>query len=49
MGFARLYSWLEGRDVLIVAADRQEPLVVVQLFLAAEIRRGDHHLLLLAA
>jgi hypothetical protein len=48
-GFRELYSWLEGRDVLIVAADRQEPLVVVQLFLAAEIRRGDHHLLLLAA
>jgi hypothetical protein len=29
--------------------DRPEPLAVVQLFLAAEIKRGDNHLLLLAA
>jgi Holliday junction resolvase len=38
-GFRELYSWLNGRDVLIVKADRQEPLVVVRLALAAEIAR----------
>jgi Holliday junction resolvase len=36
-GFARLYDWLEGNDFLIVRADRQEPLVVIPLKLAAEI------------
>ncbi len=36
-GFRELYSWLNERDVLIVKADRQEPLVVVRLSLAAEI------------
>ena len=30
---------LNGRDVLIVKADRQEPLVVVRLSLAAEIAK----------
>jgi hypothetical protein len=30
-GFRELYSWLGGRDVLIVKADRQEPLVVLRL------------------
>jgi hypothetical protein len=41
-GFRELYSWLDGRDVLIVKADRQEPLVVVRLSLAAEVasKRG---------
>jgi hypothetical protein len=34
-----LYSWLTERDVLIVKADRQEPLVVVRLSLAAEIAK----------
>jgi Holliday junction resolvase len=38
-GFRELYSWLDGRDVLIVKADRQEPLVVVRLSLAAEIAK----------
>ena len=38
-GFRELYSWLNGRDVLIVKADRQEPLVVVRLSLAAEIAK----------
>jgi Holliday junction resolvase len=33
----QLYSWLNKRDVLIVKAGRQEPLVVVRLSLAAEI------------
>ena len=35
-----LYSWLNKRDVLIVKADRQEPLVVVRLSLAAEVTKG---------
>src|SRR5262245_51264361 len=41
-GFRELYSWLQGRDVLIVKADRQEPLVVVRLSLAAKFAKsGD--------
>jgi hypothetical protein len=36
-GFRQLYDWLDGRDVLIVKADRQEPLVVLRMSLAAEI------------
>jgi Holliday junction resolvase len=39
-GFRELYSWLDGRDVLIVKADRQEPLVVVRLSLGAEVAKG---------
>jgi hypothetical protein len=35
-GFRELYCWLDGRDMLIVKAERQEPLVVVRLSLAAE-------------
>jgi hypothetical protein len=38
-GFRELYSWLDGRDVLIVKADRREPLVVVRLSLATEIAK----------
>ena len=38
-GFRELYSWLNGRDMLIVKADRQEPLVVLRLSLAAEIAK----------
>ena len=38
-GFRRLYDWLNARDVLIVKSDRQEPLVVVRLSLAAEIAK----------
>jgi Holliday junction resolvase len=34
-GFRNLYDWLQDRDVLIVKADRQEPLVVVRLSMAA--------------
>lgn len=30
-GFRELYGWLERRDILIVKADRREPLVVVPL------------------
>jgi hypothetical protein len=36
-GFRRLYDWLNGADVLIVRADRREPLVVLPMRLAAEI------------
>jgi hypothetical protein len=35
-------SWLNERDVLIVKADRQEPLVVVRLSLAAEIAKAGN-------
>jgi hypothetical protein len=38
-GFRELYSWLTERDVLIVKADRQEPLVIMRLTLAAEIAK----------
>jgi hypothetical protein len=38
-GFAQLYEWLDGRDRLIVKADRREPLVILPLALAAEIPR----------
>ncbi len=36
-GFRELYRWLIDRDILIVRADRLEPLVVLPLKLAAEI------------
>lgn len=36
-GFNQLYGWLERRDLLIVRADRKEPLVIVPMRLAAEI------------
>jgi Holliday junction resolvase len=36
-GFRELYRWLDQRDILIVRADRSEPLVVLPLKLAAEI------------
>ena len=38
-GFRELYSWLNNRDVLIVKADRLEPLVVLRLSLAAKIAK----------
>ena len=38
-GFRELYCWLDQGDVLIVKADRREPLVVVRLSLAAEIAK----------
>jgi Holliday junction resolvase len=38
-GFREMYSWLEDRDVLVIKANRQEPLVVVRLSLAAEIAK----------
>ncbi len=36
-GFRELYSWLEQRDLLVVKADRKEPLVVLRLDLAARV------------
>lgn len=36
-GFAQLYGWLPGRDLLVVKADRKEPLVVLPLRLAISI------------
>jgi Holliday junction resolvase len=36
-GFLKLYGWLEGRDALIVKANRRDALVVLPLRLAAEI------------
>jgi hypothetical protein len=36
-GFKELYSWLEGRDVLVVKSDRKEPLLVVRFRLGVEI------------
>jgi hypothetical protein len=36
-GFNRLYDWLEGRDFLVIRADRKPLLVVVTLDLAAEV------------
>jgi hypothetical protein len=36
-GFRQLYTWLDGADLLIVRADRCEPLVIVPLKFAVEI------------
>jgi hypothetical protein len=36
-GFRELYRWLIDRDILIVRADRREPLVIMPLKLAAEV------------
>src|SRR3974390_443836 len=36
-GFRELYAWLTDRDILIVRADRKEPLVILPLRLASEI------------
>jgi hypothetical protein len=38
-GFRELYRWLDGADLLVVRADRREPLVVVPLKLAIEIAK----------
>jgi len=39
-GFRELYAWLDGADLLIVRADRREPLVILPLKLAAEIAKA---------
>jgi len=36
-GFKEIYAWLDGADLLVIKADRLEPLVVLPLKLAAEI------------
>jgi Holliday junction resolvase len=36
-GFRQVYAWLASADILIIRADRCEPLAVVPLKLAAEI------------
>jgi Holliday junction resolvase len=36
-GFRELYRWLDGVDLLVVRADRAEPLVVLPLRFAIEI------------
>ena len=36
-GFATLYRWLGNADLLIVRANRREPLVILPLWLGAEI------------
>jgi hypothetical protein len=36
-GFRRLYDWLSGADMLVVRADRHEPLLVVPLRFAMEV------------
>jgi hypothetical protein len=35
-GFKSLYDWIEGRDFLVIRADRKPMLVVVRLELAAD-------------
>ena len=36
-GFTQLYDWLDSRDILVVKADRRQPLVVIPLDLAARV------------
>src|SRR5215472_3964287 len=36
-GFNRLYDWPEGRDFLVIRADRKPLLIVTKLDLAAEV------------
>jgi hypothetical protein len=36
-GFRELYAWLADRDILIVRANRREPLVILPMWLASEI------------
>jgi hypothetical protein len=36
-GFTQLYEWLANSDLLIIRADRKEPLCVLPLWLAAEV------------
>jgi hypothetical protein len=39
-GVARLYGWPAGADVLVIEADRKEPLVALPLRLGAEVAGG---------
>jgi hypothetical protein len=36
-GFRELYTWLADRDILIVRANRREPLCILPMWLASEI------------
>ena len=36
-GFAQLYGWLEKADMLLLRADRSEPLIVMPMKLAIEV------------
>ena len=36
-GFTQLYEWLANADMLVIRADRREPLVVLPMWLASEI------------
>jgi Holliday junction resolvase len=36
-GFRELYAWLDGRDELVIKADRRDPLVVIRFSLAVKI------------
>jgi hypothetical protein len=42
-GFSQLYAWLDGRNMLVVRADRKEPLVVVPLTLGIEIATAERN------
>ena len=42
-GFRELYGWLDGRDVLVVKADRREPLVVVRLSQRPRLPKAGPH------
>ena len=39
-GFRELYAWLTDRDILIVRANRREPLCILPMWLGAEIARA---------
>jgi hypothetical protein len=39
-GFRQLYAWLDGADLLIVRANRKQPLAVVPFPLAVQIARA---------
>jgi Holliday junction resolvase len=43
-GFQQLYGWLTGADLLVVRADRSEPLVVIPFSLAISIARAAENL-----
>ena len=40
-GFGSIYRWLTGADILVLRADRQRPLVVVDLEEFAELLRAS--------
>jgi hypothetical protein len=43
-GFTQLYDWLANSDLLIIRADRREPLVVLPLWLASEVAAAAERL-----